>query len=164
MRIPFVSQEAFGNLAGGALAEDLARLSLVREYSGLVLFSDLAGGQLAILPVGPAETYTRFEELEGITLEGLRPLCALRLERRREVTPLASAAPVSAGRDEQARLAESFREREAYLAECERRMAEVGQGLAEREAMLEQREQALQEKERDFFRRSGETVAGMRQA
>jgi hypothetical protein len=151
MRIPIVTRQVFGNLAGAALAADLEKLSLVPGYKGLVLFSDLAGEQLAILPVGPAETYARLEELDGITLEGLRPLCALRLGRGGEAVRL----PEPPRTDELARLAESLREREIYLAECERRMAEVGQTLAEREAILEQRELALQEKERDFFRRSG---------
>lgn len=166
MRTPFVTQEAFANLAGAALADDVVKLSSVPEYTGLVLFSDLSGGQLAILPIGPQETYVRFEELDGITLEGMRPLCALRLERRRE--PVFKAAPSRAASDDLARLAESLRERELYLADCERKMAEVGQGLAEREAMLEQREHALEEKERDFFRRSGDSVVrpanGIRQA
>ena len=154
MRIPIVTRQVFGNLAGSALADDVGNLSLVPGYKGLVLFSDLAGEQLAILPVGPAETYARIEDLDGITLEGLRPLCALQLDRCREA--LRPSEPSRT--DELARLAESLREREIYLAECERRMAEVGQAMAEREAILEQRELALREKERDFFRRSGEVT------
>lgn len=156
MPIPCVTREAFGNLAGSALASDIARLSVNSEYEGLALFSDLGGAQMAILPIGPAEDYKGFGELEGLILEGLRPLCILRLERGGKVSAMSGAQ--RAGEDELARLTESLREREVFLAECERKMAEVGQSLAEREALIEQREHALEEKERDFFRRSGESV------
>lgn len=150
MSVPVVPLSAFSNLAGSALADDLRRLLAGSDHSVLVLFSDTLGEQLAILPVGPGQSYARLEDVDGAEIEGLRPLCALRVrggggadaEREREL----------------ARMEESLNTRERQIAECERRLAEVGQGLTEREAMLEQREQMLIEKEREFFRRSGEAT------
>ena len=151
MSVPTVPLSAFCNLAGAALAEDLRRLMANLDYTALVLFSDALGEQLAILPVGRGQRYGRLEEVTGAEIEGLRPLCGMRLR----------GAPVETADDgerskELARLEESLKVRERYVAECEQRMAEVGQGLSEREAMLEQREQQLLAKERDFFRRSGD--------
>lgn len=150
MSVPVVPLSAFCNLAGAALAEDVRRLAANPGFNGLVLFSDTLGEQLAILPVGAGQRHGRVEEVSGAEIEGLRPLCALRLHGGAE----------SAGGEERAkelvRLEESLKVRERYVAECEQRMAEVGQNLFEREAMLEQREQQLLAKERDFFRRSGD--------
>lgn len=151
MSVPIVPLSAFSNLAGSALAEDLRRLLASPDLSGLVLFSDTLGEQLAILPVGPEQEHVRIEDVGGAEIEGLRPLCALRLRG-------VGAEDKDAGREKElARLEESIKTRERYIAECEQRLAELGQGLSEREAMLEQREQMLVEKEREFFRRSGET-------
>lgn len=152
MSVPVVPLSAFSNLAGSALAEDLRRLLANPDYSGLVLFSDTLGEQLAILPVGVAQDYKRIEDVHGAEIEGLRPLCAMRVR---------TEAPVrekpSAGREQElTQLDESLRARERYIAECEQRLADAGQMLSEREAMLEQREQMLVAKERDFFRRSGD--------
>ena len=152
MSVPIVPLSAFSNLAGSALADDLRRLLASPDYAALVLFSDTLGEQLALLPVGAGQRYSRIEDVGGTEIEGLRPLCALRVR---------GATAAEGGRDaerekELTRLEESLKTRERYIAECEQRMAEVGQGLSEREAMLEQREQMLIEKEREFFRRSGE--------
>lgn len=144
---------AFTNLAGAALAEDLRRLASNPEYAGLVLFSDVAGEQLAILPVGPGQPYLCLEDVAGVEIEGLRPLCALRL---RGGEPMGGA--VADKERELARVEESLAVRERYIADCERRLAEVGQSLSEREAMLEQREQMLVKKEREFFRRGAEAT------
>lgn len=151
MSVPVVPLSAFSNLAGSALAGDVRRLMAAPGLAGLVLFSDAQGEQLALLPIGPGERYSRIEELAGVEIEGLRPLCALRL--REEVAP---APNLDERARDLARLEESLRARERFIADCEHRLAEVGQGLSEREAMLEQREQQLLAKERDFFRRSGE--------
>ena len=150
MNVPIVPLSAFCNLAGAALAEDVRRLAANPGFSGLVLFSDTLGEQLAILPVGGGQRYGRVEEVAGAEIEGLRPLCALRLRGGAEATEDGERAK------ELARMEESLKARERYVAECEQRMAEVGQNLSEREAMLEQREQQLLSKERDFFRRSGD--------
>ncbi len=159
MSVPVVPLSAFGNLAGSALADDLRRLVANPGYVALVLYSDTLGEQLAILPVGAGQVHERLEEVGGGEIEGLRPLCALRLR--------GEAATRSRDDDrekELARTEESLRARERYIAECEQRLAEVGQGLSEREAMLEQREQMLIEKEREFFRRSGEAARRAAQA
>lgn len=158
---------AFSNLAGAALAADIRHLLANPLYTHLVLFSDVAGEQLAILPVGPGQQYTQLSELQGKEIEGLRPLCALRTQ----VEPINEAAVskrTSSASDDEARFAarekelarkeETLRAREEYLAQCEQRMAQVGQNLAEREAMVDQREAMMIEKEREFFRRGGEAV------
>ncbi len=151
MSVPIVPLSAFSNLAGASLAADLRRLMTDASLDALVLFSDSLGENVALLPIGPAQAYTRIEDLAGRVIEGLRPLCALRLRM--------PEAPAAAGRNEElARLEESLRNRERYLAECEQKMAELGQNLSEREAMLDQREQMLIAKEREFFRRSGEAT------
>jgi len=152
MSVPVVPLSAFSNLAGSALAEDLRRLLANPEYSGLVLFSDTLGEQLAILPVGVTQTYKRIEDVHGVEIEGLRPLCGMRV---RSEVPV-KAAPANAREQDLIQLDESLRARERYIAECEQRLADAGQMLSEREAMLEQREQMLVAKEREFFRRSGE--------
>jgi hypothetical protein len=153
MSVPVVPLSSFGNLAGSALAADLRALIASGKHDGLVLFSDMRGENLAILPVGPGQPYASIDEVRGIEIEGLRPLCAMRL--REESAP---AAPSRADSREIARIEESLNVRERYIAECERKLAEVGQNLSEREAMLEQREQMLLAKERDFFRRSGDAT------
>ena len=150
MSVPIVPLSAFCNLAGAALAEDVRRLAANPGFNALVLFSDTLGEQLAILPVGQEQRYGRLEEVTGAEIEGLRPLCGLRLRGGSENADGAERAK------ELARLEESLKARERYVAECEQRMAELGQNLSEREAMLEQREQHLLAKERDFFRRSGD--------
>jgi hypothetical protein len=151
MSVPIVPLTSFLNLAGGALAGDVRRLMAAPDLLGLVLFSDTSGEQLALLPVGAGQSYAALEEVGAAEIEGLRPLCALRLRGAEEGGPGEREREI-------ARMEESLRARERYVAECEQRMAEVGQGLSEREAMLEQREQMLIEKEREFFRRSGEST------
>jgi len=166
MSLTLVSLSAFSNLAGSALASDIRRLLINPCYTHLVLFADVAGEQLAILPVGPTETYRELGSLHGVELEGLRPLCALRTQV--DVVPQAVAQAPARTDEEEARLAarekdlkriaDSLSSREQYIAECEKSMAQVGQNLAEREAMVDQREQMIMEKEREFFRRSGDVV------
>lgn len=161
MSVPVVALAAFANLCGPALSADLRRLVAEARHDALVLFSDTAGEQLAILPVGPGETYPRLEAVRGAVIEGLRPLCALSLaaEPARDAAPSPSRPAPRDSADRQAELdrrEESLRVRERYIAECEQKLAEVGHSLSEREAMLEQREQMLIAKERDFFRRGGE--------
>ena len=154
MSVPVVPLSSFSNLAGSSLAEDLRRLVANPAYAALVLFSDTLGEQLAILPVGQGQVYARLEDVNGAEIEGLRPLCALRLRGE-----TAGAEPRDDARErELARIEESLKVRERFVVECERKLAEFGQGLTEREAMLEQREQMLIEKEREFFRRSGEAT------
>lgn len=154
MSVPVVPLSAFSNLAGSALADDLRRLLASPDYLGLVLFSDTLGEQLALLPVGPGQSHARLEDVGGAEIEGLRPLCALRLRG----SDGGAAAKDAEREKELARLEETLTTRERFIVECEQRLAEVGQGLSEREAMLEQREQMVMEKEREFFRRSGEAT------
>jgi flagellar motility protein MotE (MotC chaperone) len=139
MNVPVVPLSAFSNLAGPALAEDLRRLVANPVHAALVLFSDTLGEQLAILPVGPGQGHERLEEVDGAEIEGLRPLCALRLR----------GAARGEDRDE---------EREKELARLEESLKTRERQVAEREATIEQREQLLVEREREFFRRSGETT------
>jgi hypothetical protein len=157
MSVPVVPLSSFSNLAGSSLAEDLRRLVANPSYAALVLFSDTLGEQLAILPVGQGQVYARLEDVNGAEIEGLRPLCALRLRGE-----TAGPEPQDDAKErELARIEESLKVRERFVMECERKLAEFGQGLTEREAMLEQREQMLIEKEREFFRRSGEATRQM---
>lgn len=152
MSVPVVPLSAFSNLAGSSLTEDLRRLMANPGINGLVLFSDILGENLALLPLGPGQSYTRLEEVAGVEIEGLRPLCALRLR----------GGFSEGGGDERAkelaRLEESLKARELRIAEAEQRLADATQSVTEREATLEQREQMLLTKERDFFRRSGESA------
>ncbi len=137
MSVPVVPLSAFSNLAGAALVDDLRRLLANPDLAGLVLFSDTLGEQLALLPVGSGQRYERIEDVAGVEIEGLRPLCAMQLR----------AEPAGTSGDSER--AKELDKREASLTRRERQ-------LDEREALLEQREQALQTDERDFFRRSGE--------
>jgi hypothetical protein len=151
MSIPIVPYYAFCNLAGEALSEELERLISSRGFAELVLFSDLHGSKLALLPVGAGNRYTKLADVAGQELDGLRPLCAMK-------APKGGTAPDPAFEHEQelVRLEASFKAREHYLAECEHRIADVGQSLAVREALLEQREHTLIALEKDFFERSGQ--------
>lgn len=56
---------------------------------------------------------------------------------------------------------ESLRLREQFITECENKLSSLAQGFAERESMIEQREQSLNDKERQFFRRVGESQKGL---
>lgn len=167
MNITAVTLSAFSNLAGSALAGDIRHLLTNPVYTHLVLFSDVAGEQLAILPVGPYEQYKFIEELEGKEIEGLRALCMLRTGVEAINTPGTGATAIRSEEDEArfaarekelARKEESLNAREQYIAECEKRMAQVGQNLAEREAQVDQRESMIMQKEREFFLRGGEAV------
>ena len=149
MSIPLVSLSSFRSLVGDALSGRLDEMLERRDFTEVVLFSDLGGARVALLPVGPGQRLERLAAVAGLEVDGLRPLCAFH--------------PREDGSDgtEASLVRESLDARERYLAECEHRMAEVGQGLSEREAQLEQREQREQQlltKERDFFRRSGEVT------
>ena len=141
MSIPLVSLASFRSLAGDGLNGRLESLLEQKDFTDVVLFSDAAGGRMALLLVGPGQRYADLGAVSGLEVQGVRPLCACHLNGDGTDTSL---------------LRESLDARERYLAECEHRMAEVGQGLSEREAQLEQREQQLLSKEREFFLRSGE--------
>jgi hypothetical protein len=154
MSVPIVPLSAFSNLAGAAMADDLRRLLASSDYAGLVLFSDTLGEQLALLPVGAGQAYARIEDVGGAEIEGLRPLCALRLRGAAQETKEGEREREK----ELDRLEAALKARERHIVECEQKIAEANQGLAEREAMLEQREEMLMQKEREFFRRSGETA------
>lgn len=145
MSVPIVPLSAFSNLAGPALAEDLRRLVANPVFTGLVLFSDTLGENLAILPLGPGQRYEQIDQVAGVEIEGLRPLCAM--------GPSGDAGGADAARGrELARLEEDLKARERQLVEREKRLAEASQALAERE-------QALLAKERDFFRQGGELAS-----
>lgn len=116
------------------------------ESGTVVLFSDARGEALALLTVGPGRRFERLEDAAKAEIDGLRALCLL------------DDAAASGGEGVEVKhLAETLRTRENFIAECEQALADSGQRLAEREALVEQREQALLAKERDFFRRGGET-------
>ena len=154
MNIPLVPLTAFSSLAGEALAEKLGELLARKDFSELLLFSDVPGEQLALVTVGPGKRFERLADVGGVEIDGLRALCAFR--------PKGDDAAAGGDGDERTReltqREESLNARERYIAECEQRIAEVGQNLSEREAMLEQREQQLLAKERDFFRRGGDVA------
>jgi hypothetical protein len=155
MSIPIVPYHAFYNLAGEALSDELDRLIADRGFAELVLFSDPLGAKLALMPVGSGHRHVKLDDLVGQELEGMRPLCALRIPE--------NGAPPDPRREhelELVRLEASLRAREQYLAECEHRIAEVGQGLSVREALIEQREHVLIGLEKDFYERSGVTPPG----
>jgi hypothetical protein len=137
MNVPVVPLSAFSNLAGSALAEDLRRLLANPDYAWLVLFSDTLGEQLALLPVGPGQAYGRLDEVDGAEIEGLRPLCALRMR---------GAGPSSESKDT---------EREQEMTKREEALKKRERELEEREQSLAEREQMLVDKEREFFRQGG---------
>ena len=150
MSIPIVSYYAFSRLVGEALGGELEQLVAARGFTELVLFSDAEGTQLALLPVGTGHRHAKLSDAQGQEIEGLRPICAIQ-------APENGTAPNPKLEHEQdlARLENSLRARENYLAECEHRIADVGQNLSVREALLEQREHILVGLERDFYERSG---------
>jgi hypothetical protein len=139
MSVPIVPLSAFSNLAGSALADDLRRLLAHPDYTGLALFSDTVGEQLALLPLGPGQPYARVEDVSWAEIEGLRPLCALRLRG------------VTGDEDRDTAREKELARRETLLAKRERELEDREQALAEREQMLI-------EKEREFFRQSGEAA------
>jgi hypothetical protein len=154
MSIPIVPFSAFQSLAGEPLAEELKGLMKKADFSELVLFSDAHGMRLALLAVGEGRRHAVLADVVGVEIDGLRALCAVR--------PGAEMERSGGGGDrmqEVSRLEQSLKTREAYIHECEHRLAEVGHSLSEREAMLEQREQVLAEREREFFRRQGDAKA-----
>jgi hypothetical protein len=153
MSIPIVPYSAFCSLAGEVLADELAGLMAKGEFSELVLFSDAHGMRLALLAVGEGKRHASLAEVVGIEIDGLRALCAVRPGAE---GGMSSDENLSERAKEMARMEQSLKSREAYIAECEQRLAEVGHNLSEREAMLEQREQVLADKEREFFRRQGD--------
>lgn len=142
MSIPIVPLSAFCNLAGAALAEDIRRLLSRPSLGGLVLFSDTVGEQLALLPVGEGENYARVQQLAGLEIEGLRPLCAIDLKgddasdetRAHDLTQRESRV--------------GARERE-LAAEAER-LDKLTRTLKDREAQIEEREQRVLAKERNL--------------
>lgn len=150
--LPIVPLAALHSLAGDVFAGQIAELMARKDFSELVLFSDPPGERLALVTVGPGKRFERLADVVGVELDGLRALCATR------PGDAARGAPTDAREKELAQLEESLRARERYIDECEHRIADAGQGLSEREAQLEQREQQLLAKERDFFRRGGETA------
>lgn len=157
MSTPIVPYSAFCSLAGEVLADELAGLMAKGDFSELVLFSDLHGMRLALLPVGEGKRHASLADVTGIEIDGLRALCAVRPGADAAVAPsAASDENLSERAKEVARMEQTLKSREAYIQECEQRLAEVGHSLSEREAMLEQREQVLTDKEREFFRRQGD--------
>lgn len=150
--LPLVPLAAFHSLAGDVFAGQIAELVARKDFSELVLFSDTAGERLALVTVGPGKRFERLADVAGVELDGLRALCATRAAGG------AGGAVTEAKEKELAQLEESLKARERYIDECEHRLADAGQALSEREAQLEQREQQLLAKERDFFRRGGETA------
>lgn len=159
MHIPYVPFAAFRNLVGDVLAAELEELRGKAAGGELVLFSDATGAQLALITVGEGRRFATVAELAETEIDGLRALCALRAA----VVAGGDEPAVAGGAAENGGAAaahheESLQAREAYIAECEQKLADAGQRLAEREAMVEQREQALLAKERDFFRRGGEVA------
>jgi hypothetical protein len=152
MNIPLVPIAAFRSLSGDELSARLEDLLKQTGVTEIILFSDTAGSQLALVAVGPGRRFERLENAGGVEVEGLRALCALRPGDE------APSGTLSAREKELAQLEESLHARERYVSECEQRIAEVGQALSEREAMVEQREAMLLSKERDFFRRGGDAA------
>lgn len=150
MSIPIVPYHAFFSLAGEELAEHLEQLVASRSCSEIVLFSDIQGGKLALLPVGGGHKHTNLKELSGREIDGLSPLCALRPPRDG-----ATPDPLREREMDLVRLEHSLKSRENYLAECEHRIADVGHNLSVREALLEQREHILIGLEKDYFDRTG---------
>ncbi len=160
MSIPIVPYPAFCSLAGEVLADELSALMAKADFSELVLFSDQHGMRLALLAVGPGKRHASLADVPGVEIDGLHALCAVRPGAEAASAPKAAAPneeEVSERAREVARLEQSLKSREAYISECEQRMAEVGHSLSEREAMLEEREAVLVAKEREFFRRQGDS-------
>jgi hypothetical protein len=147
MHVPPLPLSAFRRLIGPELAGQLETLRARPAGSGqVVLFSDPRGEALALLTVGPGHRFERLEDASKVEIDGLRALCVLD-----------ETTTVSDEGGDVKHIAETLRTREEFIAKCEEGLAEAGQRLAEREALVEQREQALLAKERDFFRRGGET-------
>jgi hypothetical protein len=150
MSIPIVPYHAFFSLAGEELAEHLEQLVASRNCSEIVLYSDVQGGKLALLPVGDTHKHSNLSELAGREIDGLHPLCALRPPRDGTAPD-----PLRERELDLIRLEHSLKARETYLSECEHRIADVGHNLSVREALLEQREHILIGLEKDYFDRTG---------
>jgi hypothetical protein len=160
MTTPVVPLSAFSNLAGSTMADDLRRLIAHPGYLGLVLFSDTVGESLALLPIGPGERYGSLDEVDGIEIEGLRPLCALRL-RGSSVNIESEDGVDQIGRKQTQKAHEinnesEFKAREKLLVEAMQLLTAREQALSEREAQLDHREQQILNKEREFFRQSAD--------
>jgi hypothetical protein len=133
MSIPIIPYYSFSSLAGESLAEDLDQLVSKRNSTEIVLFSDLTGTKNALMPIGPVHRHTKLDELAGDEIDGLRPLCAVRL-------------------DPDGTKPNPTLERERNLARLEAK-------LKARETELERREETLINLEKDFFERSGQSHA-----
>ena len=134
MSIPIIPFPAFSSMAGDALAVDLESLINKRDSTEIVLFSDAHGTKNALMPIGPNHPYPTLGHVAGEEIDGLRPLCAVRLS-------VGGAKP------------DPIQEHERMLARLEAR-------LKAREIELERREKTLIELEKDFFERSGHSLAG----
>jgi hypothetical protein len=136
----------FVRTVGSDQAVEILGLWENTSLTHLVLFTDDSGVQMAVLPVGPTQQYRSVDRVAAAVLDGMHPRTFIPTrigefqERNRELTHLDA----------------TLRAREAYIAECEARVARVTQALSEREAQIEQREVQLQDEERAFFARLGE--------
>ncbi|AKC82666.1 hypothetical protein IMCC26134_07595 [Verrucomicrobia bacterium IMCC26134] len=129
MRIPIIPYLSFSSLVGDALAEDLDQLVAKKNSTEVVLFSDETGVRNALMPIGPGHQHTKLDELAGEEIEGLKPLCAIRLD------------PDGTKPDP--------------TLEYERMLARLESKLKERETELDRREKTLIHLEKDFFERGG---------
>ncbi len=130
MNIPFLPYRGFVALVGPELALEVDRQLSRPGIDGLVLLSDVPGQRLALLPVGKGETHTRFEEVLGVEVDGVRACCGLRVADIR-------AAQQKIGLEQ--RLAQreaALAEREKKAAEAEARLAEIVRTLAERDILV----------------------------
>lgn len=128
-----VSVSSFVEKAGEAYASEILRLWERAGMVGMVLFSNDAGTEIAVLPYGPASPVPSFETAMAVDYEGLRPLLhALTRQGERE------------REEQQLRIWEArVRLREAALQAAEERLQEELNQLAEREAALVQREERI---------------------
>ncbi len=130
MNLPFLPYRGFVSLVGPELAAE-ADAHLARPgIEGLVLLSDAPGRRLALLPVGKGEPHTRFEDVLDVDIDGVRACCGLRVADIRAAQQKTGAVQSLAQRE--AVLAE----REKKAAATEARLAEIVRTLAERDIIV----------------------------
>jgi hypothetical protein len=61
------------------LESELAKLITQQNLTEIVLFSDISGRRLALLPIGLTQRHQNIDELTDVKIDGLRALCATRI-------------------------------------------------------------------------------------
>lgn len=130
MNLPFLPYRGFITLIGEEMAPEADRQLARPGVLGLVLLSDAPGHRLALLAIGVGETYTRFEEVEDLDVDGVRACCGLR------VADIVAAQNQPGADQEFAQREAALATRERQVAETEERLNEIVRTLAERDIVV----------------------------